>query len=376
MDSAVETMSPAFYKRWVLRILLAGILGFAMLDLVTNHLDFKSLWHPPIEEIGGIPYGYTVKSPKEHYTKDSVPLAYSFLSISGKTNLTGKRFNIDNQFWNRHRFLFDDVVKVTRDAMHSFVVAIAASSNHFKQSIDAVYSVQKFFPGKKILFFDWGLTPNESAAISTWCNVEIRAFDFSAIRSLSQSSISEPWQYHVAKPFAIAEALRDYPIVLWLDSTSRLLTPKLDYIFELAESNGGIVLLDKSTQGATRIPKPLYKFLPTNKELAEKRKHVTTGAIFVMRTREVGESVLWWWLLCSNTKECFFDQTIKAHCEVGSDPRKSRRIEANCSRVDHSIANVLTGNLYRHEWDKYCIESGLGTLFKISKNSHYKVQVC
>ncbi|ELT98434.1 hypothetical protein CAPTEDRAFT_225261 [Capitella teleta] len=374
MDSEHETMSPGFVKICFLRILIALILGYVLLVFGMSHLHYTWMTQPPIEVMEDVPYGLA-DSPQfspDPYTQDTAPKSYTFM------NLTGTDFEIDDDFWNKYRFLVGDQGEISGDVMEGFVVAVAASSNHFPQSIDAVQSVQRLFPGKKILYFDWGLESNESDAVSAWCDVELKSFNFSDIRSLHGEIIGESWHYQVAKPFAMAEALRDNAAVLWIDSTARLLSSNIDYVFEVAEGDGGIVFLDKTVQGATKIPPPIYDYLPTNLERSNRKKHVSTGTMFFMKTRLIRERILWWWLLCSNTRTCFFHESLEAHCEVIKDARKNRNMDTgrDCSRVDQSILNILAGNLFHYEWDKYCLESGLGTLFKLSQSNRHTASIC
>ena len=47
------------------------------------------------------------------------------------------------------------------DKMDDFVFVTAASSNHFREEVDSIASIQTLMPKKKIIFFDIGLTPDE-----------------------------------------------------------------------------------------------------------------------------------------------------------------------------------------------------------------------
>ena len=59
----------------------------------------------------------------------------------------------------------DSFHSLSPDKMDDFVFVTAASSNHFKEEVDNIASIQTLMPNKKIIFFDIGLRPHEIATV-------------------------------------------------------------------------------------------------------------------------------------------------------------------------------------------------------------------
>ena len=55
---------------------------------------------------------------------------------------------------------------LSTNVLQQFVPVTGASSDHFTESIDGVASMQTNMPGKKIIYYDLGLTPAEIAQVS------------------------------------------------------------------------------------------------------------------------------------------------------------------------------------------------------------------
>ena len=59
----------------------------------------------------------------------------------------------------------DSFHTLSPDKMDDFVFVTAASSNHFKEQLDNIASIQTHMPQRKIIFFDIGLTADEIAQV-------------------------------------------------------------------------------------------------------------------------------------------------------------------------------------------------------------------
>ena len=55
---------------------------------------------------------------------------------------------------------------LSTETLQQFVVVTGASSNHFRESVDAVASVQTNLPTRKIIYYDLGLTQAQIAQVS------------------------------------------------------------------------------------------------------------------------------------------------------------------------------------------------------------------
>ena len=69
----------------------------------------------------------------------------------------GSQFVIPGDIMGRMGLPIKEFVNLTGDFLQEFVFVTAASANHYSQSIDAVASVQKYFPGRKIYYYDLGV---------------------------------------------------------------------------------------------------------------------------------------------------------------------------------------------------------------------------
>ena len=56
--------------------------------------------------------------------------------------------------------------ELTNENADDFVAVTATSSNHFAESVDAVASVQKHMPNRRIIYYNLGLTEKQLRAVS------------------------------------------------------------------------------------------------------------------------------------------------------------------------------------------------------------------
>ena len=66
----------------------------------------------------------------------------------------------------------------TEYMMCKLVVVTGISSNHFQESRSLFGSVHEQMPNTKIIVYDIGLTKSQVSTLQTYCNVEIRKFNF------------------------------------------------------------------------------------------------------------------------------------------------------------------------------------------------------
>ena len=319
------------------------------------------------------------------------PLSYTFHrdTDSEGTTTSGKTFIMDPSFSHRYSFLRSDFVRSSREIVREFVVVMGVSSSHYNEAQDAVASVQKNFPGKKLLYFDWGLTDEQRHHVSSWCYVELMPFNFSAtIPFLAEVAIGEVWHYQMAKVYVIVEALRDHPAVMWMDSSIRLMTGQIKAVYKMAENNSGLVFFGHVSHSTYAVTPPgMYEYLPTSESAMKTASHVQTGAVFIVRSRQVCEQVLWWLMLCAYKKECVFSKEITSHCafqkryrhSFADRKKRSNKTDFNnCSRFDQSMLNLLVGNMFRFDARMYCVSGCRKTFIKIARRpTHlYDVKTC
>lgn len=136
-------------------------------------------------------------SPRDDRPHDDRHPFYAFKSKHGWKK--GKPFKIpQTDFMKTYLAPPSSFIELTNDSVRNFVFVTGASSNHFNESIDALIRAQRYFPKKKIFYYDLGLNESErlkvwlhvfqflqmhirivSFQVRTWCSVELRTFNFS-----------------------------------------------------------------------------------------------------------------------------------------------------------------------------------------------------
>ena len=292
------------------------------------------------------------------------PYRYSYHPDCSDGVKTGHQFEVSKSLQQRYASVLDNYVLPSPSAARAFVFVMGVSPDVFYQSQDAVASVQRHFPEKKIYLFDWGLTKEQQSQVKTWCNVVYKYYDFSAGPSfISVIPDSSAWKFSMSKVFVILEALRQAPSVFWIDCSVRLRTADLTAVYQLAESNSGLVFFDRtrldySTFAVT--PPAMYRYLPTSESKVKSAVHVQSGAMFIIRTKEVVEQVLWWLLLCSMDRHCIYSGTYNTTCDFQRPPHLADHMDIKstfnrCSRFDQSVMNILSGNMFDFDLRRYCV---------------------
>ena len=270
------------------------------------------------------------------------PFSYSF------RDKTGIEFSVDKnvlaslglpptKFTNLSHTTKDDIVFVT-----------ANSWTHYIEGLDAVASVQANFPKAKILYYDWGLAEWQIKRIKTMCNVELRDFNISQfnIPNLNETRV----KYQILKPLLIATVLREFPALIYMDSSVRFLNGSLTHIQNVAMQNGGIVMLTGSPDSIYSITDyGMYKYLPSDIEALKTVHCLQSGALLVYNTEVVFRNVLWWWYMCALEMPCVAP-VDNLECIEVSDRMLDHR---GCHRYDQSALNILVANLYEFKMLTY-----------------------
>ena len=108
-----------------------------------------SLWHIISDSTGWRPRHHC---PEALVSADSpIPLSYR----------NGAKFNISNDTLYRMKLPPNQFVSLNEHNTNKFVFVTGASKNHFNESKDAIGSVQAYFPGRKIYYYDLGLNEDQ-----------------------------------------------------------------------------------------------------------------------------------------------------------------------------------------------------------------------
>ncbi|KAK2186416.1 hypothetical protein NP493_201g04025 [Ridgeia piscesae] len=203
---------------------------------------------------------------------------------------------------------------LSTDTLQQYVVVTGASSDHFRESVDAVASVQTNMPTRKIIYYDLGLTQAQIAQLKSWCNIEYRQFNTSRYPAVVKNLHHYAW-----KPLIIQDVLRKYPAVFWMDASFRWMTPNMTQLYQRARDSDGFVLFGPTGHSNFAVTHPgMFRYLTTNIEKQKQTQQFGATAAFVVNTRSNFDEVLWWYYLCALTEDCIAPFK-KLSCHFASD---------------------------------------------------------
>ncbi|CAL2042809.1 unnamed protein product [Caenorhabditis brenneri] len=230
--------------------------------------------------------------------------------------------------------------------LQDVVFVSAATDDHLMYALESFKTIRKYYPNHKYVFY--GLNLNGPLQFQNDTNFEFRKFNTTPYPNY----VNNFRRYHF-KGLVLAEALRDFPVVFWIDA-HQIIRKKgmLESLFRnISESR----FSEGFSSITSFVPTPhnLLKFFPSNSmDLLKKEEQVGSGIIFVPRTKETME-ILKWWVLCSLTDECINPAGARLACNFKKD---QFNISANCFRFDQSVLNLLLLNNYQN-YNKYFIRS-------------------
>lgn len=172
---------------------------------------------------------------------------------------------------------------------------------------------------------------------------EIRIFSFDKYPSYFKKLRSFRW-----KPIVIAELLKEFPSLWWMDSSAQILRYPLQYYNEIKQCFANmstckfypwsmLKATGHSIYAAT--DQRLYDFFPISREVSKNLEMFDAGLQLIYATKDVRESVLRYWVLCALEPDCMDPSGSSIECDFS---RLSRyRIYAGCHRQDQSTINIL-----------------------------------
>ena len=243
------------------------------------------------------------------------------------------------------------------DFLHCrLVVLTAISSNHFHEAEDMFASVQANLPHTRIIVYDIGLNINETTKLSTYCNVEIRTFDFSKYPLHVKTLIKYAW-----KPIIVSEVSREYEVVLYGDASLRIYRPAAQgitqHLLEFPYVPGPLDL--NPITGLTHDSTLNYLGLNMSRAMAAKQIDYTIpGTLFCMWLTEViREKLMKRWLDCALHEECIAPPGTSPY---GCKFKIKGGAYIGCHRFDQSALTVI---LYQ--------EFGLKSRKGLNNGTHY-----
>lgn len=281
-------------------------------------------------------------------------------------SLLGKKF--DCSFQNQLDYLellFPSAAQLfdpndLKNTKPTFVTA--ASVSYFPSLLVFISKWQKAMPKKaRLVFFDlsieseYGYSPINITELKICCNVLYRRFPYEKFPKVVLHLEEFRW-----KPLVIAEALKEFKAIWYLDTSIHVkngsLLPKFNDLLTCNKldlidcSKQGYLLHAYSGHGLFAMTDPgVYNYIPSdlNRLKSAKVKMYDAGIAFILKTRWVVENVLKWYVLCALEPNCMSPQSsyllYKSSCNLMADDRNFDKY-SGCHRFDQSALNLLLVN--------------------------------
>ncbi|EGT42590.1 hypothetical protein CAEBREN_13886 [Caenorhabditis brenneri] len=229
------------------------------------------------------------------------------------------------------------------------VFVSATSDDHYSVHAKSFEAIRTYYPNHKYILYGLHMTQFYIDKLpKNDTNFEFRPFDTSRYPKYVES-----WLTYRFKSIILAEILRDYENVWWIDAHLETQKPELIKTF-FEEVNS-----ERSTEGfspvtsfidtahsnfATMRP-GLLDYLPTNSIHLLKESHqVASGILHIPRTSQTIE-IYKWFVLCALEEKCGDPPGPGGiYCKFG--PNRMDHF-ANCFRFDQSVLNLLLLNQYQ-----------------------------
>ena len=250
------------------------------------------------------------------------------------------------------------------------VIVSSISSNHFSEATDMILSVQRYMPNTRLIVYSLGLNDEETSLLKSYCNVELRVFEFNKYPRLQFNLRTFTW-----KPLVVQEVSQEYEVVLYFDSSVRLTNTidekVLNHLISTSpafiagpwwgnrcyKSNAPIVSFTHDETLKYLFPVKSQDIVSLRKELSV-WGHLQAGCWLMWLNSNIKKKVLKNWVDCALREECMAPKQANIDgCTanlmfsgyVASDGKY-----IGCHRYDQSVLNLI---LYR--------EFGTGSLNSI-----------
>ena len=272
-------------------------------------------------------------------------------------NISDDKFN-DSRLYMRLLKL-DSLGKCANSIDHNVssvpTIVTAFSSNHFKEALNLLTSIMHVVMSTRsttVIIYDIGLTELENLQLRaflhnmkcTTCFVIVFPFEIfpEHVRNI---------QGYLWKPLIISMVLKDFPYIMWVDTSVRLNIS----IFTLFEKGFKCHLqLPRLLEWGLRdvisvqTSKKTMAFLRLNESDYKSTLMIMGGFGLYQRTEIVMERIIKPWVTCALTFGCMVtDEDYKA---LSCDPPRDGRKFGWCHRFDQSILSILVSTVFPNYW--------------------------
>ena len=218
------------------------------------------------------------------------------------------------------------------------VMVIGFSSNHFEESKDYFGSVHAHLPHTRIIVYDIGLTAFQSRTVKSYCNTEVRKFNFSKYPPHTKNLGTYAW-----KPYVIKEVSEEFEVFTFFDASIRIgpsfiqILPNL-LKFPLIPCSR----LGKGHQVFRSTHDGMLKYFELNmsrEKLVNLSPTYESGSLIFWANDFIKEQFLPKYVDCGAHIECIAPKGASVWgCNF-------KRLNAGCHRFDQSALNAI---LYRY----------------------------
>ena len=240
------------------------------------------------------------------------------------------------------------------------VVVSSISSNHLSEATEMIVSVQRYMPSTRLIMYSLGLTSGEMELLRSYCNVELRIFDFDKYPTLAYS------KNHLRtfgwKPVVVKEVSEQYEVVMYFDSSVRLNGPIDARVFKYFQSSPAFFAGPWWGNQCVRSNRPIvsfthdttlkYLFPKKSQDLTSLRKelavwgHLQAGCWIMWLNSDMKERLLDNWVDCALHEQCMapkeadIDGCVILAKMIFTDYVSEGKY-TGCHRYDQSALNLL-----------------------------------
>ena len=239
------------------------------------------------------------------------------------------------------------------EAMYRRLVVLTAfSSNHFREALDMIGSVQRYLPCAKIIVYDIGLKREERGKVSVFCNVELRSFKFNKYPPYVKRNINN----YAWKPLILHEVVDEgYDVILFGDTSLRLIAHNISTALQclLDFPFLDIKFAYLSIISTTHDKMIKYFQFPPSRQYMAHWGSIQSGGWFILVNDLTREMLIAPWVDCALHKECIAPEgATKGHCKHSLNTRNDGTY-IGCHRYDQSALNIILAKNFGFEiWDK------------------------
>ncbi|CAD5233093.1 unnamed protein product [Bursaphelenchus xylophilus] len=260
---------------------------------------------------------------------------------TNSTLVFGKKFSCDLLDGLRSNHLLQediDTADDNADITNGFwepVFVTGASSNHFEELRTFIDRLRRIYTKNQVIVYDLGLENDEISEVKSWCNVELKTFNF----SVYPEHVANLQTY--AFKMIIIDALQTLNAFFYTDTSVAFKSQAHEDLLEAVKFGAlqsfATFPYTFHSVGATTHP-GMYEYLPVAMEATRMMERVSTAMLVV--DSPYTRNVMKWWYLCAMTSACISPEGSTVDCPIHR-LRKAPRKYADCHRYDQAFWNLI-----------------------------------